>query len=220
MESMVIPESVAIVALGKNWQKTKHPPQPIDGTTVFASMDTYQTAIAAGLVWLKRKEEFGDDVQDIIEFSTGHTLGEPDEYGVNHYPTEADMMHLKFRQVFSPEEIPDEALFKEQCSIDTAGNAEEVGKNLRGRGINEAIVVTVKRHEPRAGILFRNHNPDLRIITAITEKILEENHIKVIGLPLIEKVKETILEAGMRVLLYNDPSGKGITRRITQLIRK
>lgn len=219
MERLATPERIAIVSLGKNWQRELHPAQPIEGTQVTASMDTMQSAIAAGLRYLERKQQLGDAVEDVIIFSTGHTLGEPGNDGINRYPTEADMMELEFRKVFSPEEIPNKVVFKEQHSIDTAGNAEEVGMMLDHLGISKAEVVTVRRHGPRAGKLFRTYNPNTAIDTVITEDVLTQYDINVVEIEDKEKEKEARLERILNALLTVDPRGR-IPRIITRLTRK
>jgi uncharacterized SAM-binding protein YcdF (DUF218 family) len=64
---------------------------------------------------------------------------------------EADELARLLREA----DVPDDAIVRERCSLDTRDNARFAAALLARRGIEEVLVVTCSWHLPRALRLFR-----------------------------------------------------------------
>lgn len=195
-----------LVVLGKNWKKY---PKAGD-TNIELSTDSKISALAAGLLLSKDEPDY-----DYVIFSTGKTAGA-------NWPSEAKAMK---DYLLSKMTVSQEKIILEEISIDTAGNAEEVGKLLSK--INDAKtfdLMTVGYHLPRAVKIFTTFLPfavahmidsysvlfdsNQCYCQALAKERMESFGVK------IEKIKEFIL----RRLLIFDPYGRCL-RKFTLRVR-
>lgn len=132
-----------VIALGKNWRE--YPPKDADPSNykLHLSLESKITALSAADLLLS-------GLTDRVIISTGKTAGEK-------WPSEAYAMleYIKrHRSSYYNDSIKDKITI-EEISIDTAGNAEEIGNILIGRHHQKIAVLTTSAHLPRAIKLFR-----------------------------------------------------------------
>jgi len=193
-----------IVALGKNIG-VRYTPAGIRTKPDHLSPESKINTYATGLSW---KEG------DAIIFSTGQTAG-------GGIPSEARLMKGYLKRVFP--KIPDSDIVLEEKSIDTAGNAEEVGKILKTKGVENVTLLSTGFHVGNATILFERYGLKVRDVI-ISEKVMEEHsrHPKRVRTYFNSDVikKERKKEFLRRVLLSTiDRKGK-ILRWLTSKSRK
>jgi uncharacterized SAM-binding protein YcdF (DUF218 family) len=198
----------AVVALGKNWDFS------IEGKRIYLSLESKLTALAAAELYVRKK------VKKII-YSGGETAG----LGINGkpFPSEAEEMKKFIRIFFKKDEIPDKEIILEEKSIDTAGNAEEVGKIIKAKKFENIGLLTVGFHLPRAKEIFKNHKVSITEYFS-SEEVLKNKNLYYDNLIndyywstkyLTEIVKEAV---GLGLVYTIDPKGK-ILREITSRTR-
>jgi uncharacterized SAM-binding protein YcdF (DUF218 family) len=150
-----------------------------------------------------------------ILFSTGKTAGEDT-------PSESSAMRDYLHRLFPG--IPAEAVFLEEDSIDTAGNAEKVAEWLQGKKYGRKALVSVGYHADNAATLFENYGVPIEKTYASEEVVRERsNHhaAYVMGWQGLKRVRsEYRKELVRKALLHTvDPRGK-LLRRVTERSRK
>ncbi|MEK7605883.1 MAG: ElyC/SanA/YdcF family protein [Patescibacteria group bacterium] len=191
------------ILLGKNWDNKKDIPELTEETEVFLSRDSAMTAIAGGHLYV-------EGLTDELLSSTGVTK--------ENYPAEAEAMDLTIGSIFTEEEVPQAARNKEVISIDTEGNAKEVGQMLNNRNFEGTTrLVTVKHHLPRAVALFEEQG------IHIDEAVASEDVLKHYGYdtsrPVVTTIKNYGLEFGIRQI-RRMPYGDTLIRKVTSIKRK
>lgn len=140
-----------IVVLGKNIGKNSTR-EDIRIRKQHLSIDSKINAIAAALSYREAKKLNPNTTMKLI-FSSGKTAGQD-------RPSEAkamkDYLHRKFI------DIPEKAIILEEVSVDTPGNAEEVGKLLKKYNAKNPALLTVGYHLPGALETFHNYGVDIQ----------------------------------------------------------
>lgn len=196
--------SRTIVTLGKNIG-VRHTPAEIRTKHDHLSPESKINAFAAGLSWQEGTT---------IIFSTGQTAGAS-------IPSEAQLMKGYLKRVFP--NIPDSDIILEEKSIDTAGNAEEVSKILKAKGVEDVTLLSTGFHVGNAKILFERYGVKVRNVI-VSEKVMKEHsrhpdRVRTYFNSDIIK-KERKKELVRRILLSTiDPKGK-ILRWFTSRSRK
>lgn len=212
---------VALLAHGKNWEV----PVPEDPALIRPSFDTTLTAEAAGILFTG-----GDSVLsfDRLILSTGYTAG-------SRYPSEAQAMRQVLRERFDPSEIPDEAILMEEQSFDTSGNLMRVNELCAEHDIGAIALLTVGYHLPRTWKLA-NKLLDVPIVASYkSDEVVrrdrgESGHFYTRSVarqavaahsarPLVRLATSLVLEGGAWILAVADPTGEGISSKITTKIR-
>jgi uncharacterized SAM-binding protein YcdF (DUF218 family) len=188
-----------LVALGKNW---KRGPGGL-------SIESKMSALAAGEIWTRGGAS-------LLILSGGRTGG-------RRRPSEAEAMWALMLRCSCLRGIPESAVVLEDRAIDTAGNAEEVGRILSELGVSEAAILTVGYHLPAARQLFESFG--VRVTAAIAaEEVLggRSRHYgrflsrwRVSRRVRVERGKELARRALLRV----DPKGR-VLRVITSVVRR
>lgn len=159
-----------VVALGKNWRL------PImKEEQIHLSLESKMTTLAAAYLYLSGR------VKNIL-FSTGHTAGK--NMNDQLFPTESNQMYAFLRRYFPESAIPDTAIFLEEHSFDTAGNAEEVNKIVAEQRFKSICVLTVGFHLARSEQVFKNYGVSVSKFFS-SQKILQEKDPRYI--PFIRK---------------------------------
>jgi uncharacterized SAM-binding protein YcdF (DUF218 family) len=185
-----------IVALGKGIEISNGKISPTIGTVI--------NTLAAYVL-------LQNGVGDKIIFSGGHTKGESK-------PSEARVM-LDYLKKSVPR-LSNNKVILEGQSIDTAGNAEEVGELIDSQ--SELLLVTTGSHLARAAKLFNNYGVRINKIYA-SEKVLKQQSPRfdfiLNSYGRRKKIWEAIYESACFILVNTlDPKGK-ILRKITSTTR-
>lgn len=176
-----------------------------DKNHVKLSFDGKMRAIATG-------EMYKEGLFEKLIISGGKTFGE-------ELPSEAQIIADYLIKHF---EISEEAIIREEASINTMENIKNIEKVLEDRKINGKLaVITSAYHIERLQKILENEGLEANAITAEEMLLKRSGHYK----PLLEKylssgsmkVKE-VKEAILRSLLIIDPKGKipGIITRKTR----
>jgi len=210
--------SHAILAFGKNWEL----PIPADPGQIKPSFDTSLTAEAAAILFTTGRQ------YDRIILSSGHTRGP-------RYPSEAAAMLGVLREHYDPSRIPDEAIMLEEESFDTASNLKEVNELCRREGITSITLLSVGYHLPRIKHLAKRLLDVPVVGTYASESVVVDAHNKPVFFytrsivrqvwerrsfrPLMQVAASYSFEAAAWVLTLIDPSGEGISAKITSRMR-
>lgn len=164
------PKFGAVIALGKNWRLDEDKnviPHDYgaslvdwDGNPFTGRYVTSDLSVESKMTTLRAAEMYMKGLAGRIAFLTGETAGTwKDRFGnVHHFPPEAEEMKKFLRRFYTEEQIPDSAIFCENTSIDTAGNAEEVKRQfLDPLRIKNVALLTVGFHLQRSMRLFKNY---------------------------------------------------------------
>lgn len=206
-----------LIVLGKNIGVGSNQ-EDIQADNFSLSRESRMNALAAGMLWRPG--------MDII-FSTGQTApGTPSEAeAMKRY------MQIHFKDEHDNPLIPEENIFLEETSIDTAGNAEEVSRLLaeRGKTYNHIGLVSVGYHVPRAATLFNRYGVAIGTEYSSDQLLRSRSsrHNQLVDhwrkTPRIKNrsplnLGETGKEFVLRALLHVDRKGKAL-RKVTQRSR-